>query len=54
MVFAHAIDLSWQLMQRPKRKVRDVMFDIAAKDGNEQIYPIAFGFGDGKNNLSWT
>ena len=30
------------------------MFVIATKDGNEIIYPVAFGFGDGENNASWT
>ncbi|KAK2656268.1 hypothetical protein Ddye_009320 [Dipteronia dyeriana] len=29
------------------------MFVATAQDGNEQTYPIAFGYGDSKNNLSW-
>ncbi|KAK3229537.1 hypothetical protein Dsin_001418 [Dipteronia sinensis] len=29
------------------------MFVATAQDGNEQVYPIAFGYGDSKNNLSW-
>ena len=30
------------------------MFVAAAMNGNEQIYSIAFGFGDEENDLSWT
>ncbi|KAK2647862.1 hypothetical protein Ddye_015351 [Dipteronia dyeriana] len=29
------------------------MFVATAQDGNEQIYSIAFGYGDSENNLSW-
>ncbi|KAK0590761.1 hypothetical protein LWI29_031340 [Acer saccharum] len=29
------------------------MFVATAQDGNEQVYPIAFGYGDSENNLSW-
>ena len=36
-----------------KEKFRGVMFVTVAMDGNEQIYPIAFGFGYGKNDRSW-
>ena len=37
-----------------KEKFQDVMFVATANDGNEQIYPIGFGFGDKENDLSWT
>ena len=30
------------------------MFVVVAKDVNDQIYPLAFGFGDKKNDRSWT
>ena len=29
------------------------MFVAASKDGNNQIYPFAFGIGDSKNDASW-
>ena len=29
-----------------------IMFVATAQDGNEQVYPIAFGYGDSENNLS--
>ncbi|KAK3217898.1 hypothetical protein Dsin_011868 [Dipteronia sinensis] len=29
------------------------MFVATAQDGNEQVYPFAFGYGDSENNLSW-
>ncbi|KAK2646742.1 hypothetical protein Ddye_021937 [Dipteronia dyeriana] len=29
------------------------MFVATAQDGNEQVYPIAFGYGGLENNLSW-
>ncbi|KAK2652891.1 hypothetical protein Ddye_012747 [Dipteronia dyeriana] len=29
------------------------MFVATAQDGNEHVYPIAFGYGDSENNLSW-
>ena len=29
------------------------MFVAAAMDGNEQIYPLAFGYRDSENNESW-
>ncbi|KAI9200977.1 hypothetical protein LWI28_016011 [Acer negundo] len=29
------------------------MFVATAQDRNEQVYPIVFGYGDSKNNLSW-
>ena len=37
-----------------KEKFRNVMFVTTTKDGNKQIYPIAFGFGDGENHQSWS
>ena len=37
-----------------KGKFRGVLFVAAAKDGNEQIYPIAFGVGDKENDRSWS
>ena len=37
-----------------KRKYRGVLFVAAAKDGNEQIYPLAFGFADGESVGAWT
>ncbi|KAK4844540.1 hypothetical protein QYF36_021423 [Acer negundo] len=35
------------------RKIRGTMFVATAQDGNEHMFPIAFGYGDSKNNLSW-
>ncbi|KAK2658763.1 hypothetical protein Ddye_005296 [Dipteronia dyeriana] len=29
------------------------MFVATAQDENEHVYPIAFGYGDSENNLSW-
>ncbi|KAK2647885.1 hypothetical protein Ddye_015374 [Dipteronia dyeriana] len=29
------------------------MFVATAQDGNEQVYPIAFDYGDSENKLSW-
>ncbi|KAK2641523.1 hypothetical protein Ddye_023286 [Dipteronia dyeriana] len=29
------------------------MFVATAQNGNEQVYPIAFGYGDSENNISW-
>ncbi|KAK2639062.1 hypothetical protein Ddye_026857 [Dipteronia dyeriana] len=29
------------------------MFVATAQDGNEQVYPIAFKYGELENNLSW-
>ena len=37
-----------------KGKFRGVLFVAAAKDGNEQIYPIAFEVGDKENDRSWS
>ena len=37
-----------------KGKYRGVLFVAAAKDGNEQIYPLAFGFADGETVGAWT
>ena len=31
-----------------------MIFVAACKDGEEMIYPIAFGFGDGESDNSWT
>ncbi|KAK3211410.1 hypothetical protein Dsin_016116 [Dipteronia sinensis] len=36
-----------------KGRCGGTMFVATAQDGNEQVYPIAFGYGDSKNNLSW-
>ncbi|KAK2653314.1 hypothetical protein Ddye_013170 [Dipteronia dyeriana] len=36
-----------------KGRFMDTMFVATAQYGNEQVYPIAFGYGDSKNNLSW-
>ncbi|KAK2633791.1 hypothetical protein Ddye_028583 [Dipteronia dyeriana] len=36
-----------------KGRFGGTMFIATAQDGNEQGYPIAFGYGDSKNNLSW-
>ncbi|KAK3212885.1 hypothetical protein Dsin_017591 [Dipteronia sinensis] len=33
--------------------LQDTMFVATALDGNEQVYPIAFGYDDSENNLSW-
>ena len=37
-----------------KEKFQGVLFVAAVKDGNEQIYPIAFRVGDKKNDKSWS
>ena len=37
-----------------KGKFKGVMFVAAIIDGNEQIYLIEFGFGDEKNDRSWS
>ena len=36
-----------------KEKCRCTMFVATSQDGNEQAYPIAFGYGDSENNASW-
>ncbi|KAK2652149.1 hypothetical protein Ddye_012005 [Dipteronia dyeriana] len=36
-----------------KRRFGGTMFVATAQDGNEQMYPIAFRYGDSENNLSW-
>ncbi|KAK2646213.1 hypothetical protein Ddye_021408 [Dipteronia dyeriana] len=36
-----------------KGRFGGTMFVAIAQDGNEQVYPIAFGYSDSKNNLSW-
>ena len=37
-----------------KGKFLGVLFVAIAKNGNEQIYPIAFGVGDKENDRSWS
>ncbi|CAL9025821.1 unnamed protein product, partial [Prunus brigantina] len=36
-----------------KGKYRGTLFVATCKDGNNQIYPIAFGVGDSENDASW-
>jgi hypothetical protein len=36
-----------------KGRFGGTMFVATAQDGNEQVYPIAFGYGDSENNDSW-
>ncbi|XP_038719964.1 uncharacterized protein LOC120012596 [Tripterygium wilfordii] len=36
-----------------KGKYLGTLFVATALDGNEQIYPVAFGIGDSENNASW-
>ncbi|KAK2649351.1 hypothetical protein Ddye_016840 [Dipteronia dyeriana] len=36
-----------------KGQFRGSMFVATAQDGNDQVYPIAFGYCDSENNLSW-
>ncbi|KAK0573057.1 hypothetical protein LWI29_002395 [Acer saccharum] len=36
-----------------KGRFGGTMFVATTQDGNEQVYPIAFGYGDLENNLSW-
>ncbi|KAK3225081.1 hypothetical protein Dsin_004943 [Dipteronia sinensis] len=36
-----------------KGRFGGTMFVATAQDGNEQVYPIAFGYSDFENNLSW-
>ena len=37
-----------------KRKYKGTLFVAACLDGNEQIYPLAFGVGDTENEQSYT
>ena len=37
-----------------KGMYKGVMFVATTMDGNEQIFPLAFGFGDGENDQSWS
>ena len=37
-----------------KEYIWGIMFVITIMDGNEQIYPLTFGFGDKENDRSWT
>ena len=36
-----------------KGEHKRVIFVATCKDGEEMIYPIAFGFGDGESDRSW-
>ncbi|KAK2663535.1 hypothetical protein Ddye_002109 [Dipteronia dyeriana] len=36
-----------------KGRFGGTMFVATTQDGNEQVYPIAFGYDDSENNLSW-
>ncbi|KAK3226033.1 hypothetical protein Dsin_005895 [Dipteronia sinensis] len=36
-----------------KGRFGGTMFVTTTQDGNGQVYPIAFGYGDSENNLSW-
>ncbi|KAK2665796.1 hypothetical protein Ddye_004370 [Dipteronia dyeriana] len=36
-----------------KGRFRGTVFVATTQDGNEQVYPIAFGYSDSENNLSW-
>ena len=36
-----------------KSKYLDTLFVATSKDSNNQIYPLAFGIGDSKNDASW-
>ncbi|KAK2646652.1 hypothetical protein Ddye_021847 [Dipteronia dyeriana] len=36
-----------------KGRFGGIMFGATAQDGNEQVYPIGFGYSDSENNLSW-
>ena len=36
-----------------KAKYLGTLFIAACKDGNNQIYPLAFGIGDSENDASW-
>ena len=36
-----------------KAKYFGTLFIVACKDGNNQIYPLAFGIGDSENDASW-
>ncbi|KAK3218573.1 hypothetical protein Dsin_012543 [Dipteronia sinensis] len=36
-----------------KGRFTGAMFVATAQDRKEQVYPIAFGYGDSENNLSW-
>ena len=36
-----------------KGKYKGTLFVACAKDGNNGIFPLAFGVGDWENNLSW-
>ena len=36
-----------------KSKYLGTLFVAVSKDGNNQIYPLAFGIGDSENNAYW-
>ena len=36
-----------------KAKYLGTLFIVECKDGNNQIYPLAFGIGDSENDASW-
>ena len=36
-----------------KEKYLETLFVAVCKDGNNQIYPLAFGVGDSENDASW-
>ena len=37
-----------------KGKYKGILFTVTAMDGNDQIFPIAFGVGHLKNDQCWT
>ncbi|KAK3189599.1 hypothetical protein Dsin_029160 [Dipteronia sinensis] len=37
-----------------KGKYQGTMFVACCMDGNNQIYPLAFGYGDSENDASWS
>ena len=38
----------------PKGKYNSIIFVATTIDGNKQIFPLAYGFGDEENDRSWT
>ncbi|KAK2651509.1 hypothetical protein Ddye_011365 [Dipteronia dyeriana] len=65
LYFFMSLDASLREFQRCMRPVIAVdsthlkgrfggtIFVVTAQDGNEHVYPIAFGYGDSEKNLSW-
>ncbi|KAK3199077.1 hypothetical protein Dsin_022492 [Dipteronia sinensis] len=55
VVFGHQLGLLLLLTAlHLKGRFRGILFVAACSDGNEQVYPLAFGIGHKENRESWT